>query len=130
MIFLIGPKLLRGVLAGRLIFAEPLLELLLLPLAFHVTLLAIAVVTPLHAVRYLGLAGFAIVLLHMVTAIVVRGGGWRDLGTLALAPFYVIWKLMMIPSLMRNARSNHAWIRTRRNAEPQLTEDAGPVTPH
>jgi cellulose synthase/poly-beta-1,6-N-acetylglucosamine synthase-like glycosyltransferase len=130
MIGLAAPKLLRGVLSGRLIFVEPLLELLLLPLAFHVTLLAIASTAPLAAIRYAGLAGIAIVLLHLAVAIRVGGGNWRDVGTLAMAPFYVLWKLRMVPSLLRNARSSHAWVRTRRNAEPQTADDASSSGPH
>jgi len=118
-----GPELLRGVLKGRLIFLEPLLELLLLPLAFHVTLLAVAISTPLTVVRDIGLAGIGIVLLHLTAAIVVGGGSWRDIGTLAIAPFYILWKLILIPSLLRNARSNNAWVRTRRNAEAAPPND-------
>jgi cellulose synthase/poly-beta-1,6-N-acetylglucosamine synthase-like glycosyltransferase len=124
MIYLTTPKLLRGVLSGRLILLEPLFELLLLPLSFHVALLAIAVSTPLMVVRYAGIAGLGVVLIHLVAASVIGGGGWRDLGTLAMAPFYVVWKLMLIPAVLRNARSNHAWVRTRRNAEPQLPGEA------
>jgi cellulose synthase/poly-beta-1,6-N-acetylglucosamine synthase-like glycosyltransferase len=118
------PKLLRGVLSGKLIFLEPLMELLLLPLAFHVALLTIAALTPLPLVRDIGLAGMAVVVLHLTAAIVVGGGNWRDIGTLAMAPLYVVWKLAMIPSVLRNARSDNAWVRTRRNAEPELTDDA------
>lgn len=118
-----GPELLRGVLGGRLIFLEPLLDLLLLPLALHVTLLAIAISTPQPVVRNFGLAGAAVVLLHLAAAIVVGGGSWRDVGTLAVAPFYVVWKLTQIPSLLRNSRSNNTWVRTKRNAEAETAED-------
>jgi len=112
-----GPGLLRDVLAGRLRCLEPLLELLLLPLAFHVVLLVVAVLSPLPIVRELALAGFAMVLFHLVVTIVVGRGGWRDFVTLASAPFYILWKLLLIPSLLRNAGSNHAWVRTSRNQE-------------
>ena len=112
-----SPRLLGKVLRGRPRFIEPLAELLLLPLAFHVTLLALAISTPQPLVRDLGLAGVAVVLLHLVAAIVAGGGSWRDAITLTVAPFYVLWKLMLIPSLLRNARTNQAWVRTRRNAE-------------
>jgi len=112
-----SPKLLLDVLSGKLRCVEPLLELLLLPLAFHVTLLLVAVSGRLPLVRDIGLAGLAIVLLHLLAAILVGGGSWRDVGTLAVAPFYVVWKLIMIPSLVRNARSSHAWVRTGRNSE-------------
>jgi len=112
-----GPGLLREVLSGRLRCLEPLLELLLLPLAFHVVLLLVAVLSPLPIVRELALAGFAVVLFHLVVTIVVGRGGWRDFVTLASAPFYILWKLLLIPSLLRNAGSNHAWVRTSRNQE-------------
>jgi cellulose synthase/poly-beta-1,6-N-acetylglucosamine synthase-like glycosyltransferase len=120
-----APGLLRDVLVGRLRCLEPLLDILLLPLAFHVTLLLVAISTPVPLVRDLGLAGAAVVALHLVAAIVVGGGSSRDIATLAVAPFYVVWKLMLIPSLLRNARSNHAWVRTSRNAEG--VQDDGPA---
>ena len=117
MLFDRGPGLLRDVLRGRLRCLEPLLELLLLPLAFHVVLLVVAVLSPLPLVRELALAGFAVVLFHLLVTIVVGRGGWRDFVTLASAPFYILWKLLLIPSLLRNAGSKHAWVRTSRNQE-------------
>ncbi|MBS1799368.1 MAG: glycosyltransferase family 2 protein [Acidobacteria bacterium] len=116
-----SPGLALSVLRGRFSMLEPLLELLLLPLAFHVALLAVAISAPVPAARYIGLAGAAIVLLHLFAAIVVGGGSWKDLGTLAAAPFYVLWKIMLIPSLLKNARSENAWVRTHRNTE--LTDE-------
>jgi len=112
-----SPGLFLSVLRGRLTLLEPLLELLLLPLAFHVALLVIATSSPISAVRDIGLVGAAVVLLHLTAAILVGGGTWRDAGTLVVAPFYVLWKLMLIPSLLRNARSSNTWVRTSRNAE-------------
>ena len=119
-----SPRLLRGVLRGRHIFLEPLFELLLLPLAFHVTLLAIATSTPLPLVRDIGFAGIAVVLFHLSTAIIAGGGGWRDVGTLAVAPLYVLWKLLLIPSLLRSASTDQEWVRTKRNSELELADDA------
>jgi len=86
-------------------------------LAFHVVLLVVAVLSPLPIVRELALAGFTVVLFHLLVTIVVGKGGWRDFVTLASAPFYILWKLLLIPSLLRNAGSNHAWVRTSRNKE-------------
>jgi cellulose synthase/poly-beta-1,6-N-acetylglucosamine synthase-like glycosyltransferase len=114
------PGLLRDVLRGRFRSLEPLLELLLLPLAFHVTLLMVALSAPLAIVRDFGIAGTAIVLLHLIAAIVVGGGGWRDVAILFAAPFYVLWKLLLIPTLIRSANSHGKWIRTGRNAEQPI----------
>ena len=125
-----SPGLALSLLRGRFAMLEPLLELLLLPLAFHVALLAVAISAPIPAVRYIGLAGAVIVLFHLFAAIVVGGGNWRDLGTLATAPFYVLWKILLIPSLLRNARSNNTWVRTHRNAELTPEDDKSASNSH
>jgi hypothetical protein len=47
---------------------------------------------------------------------VAGGGGWRDLITLLAAPFYVLWKILLIPALIKASRSEAAWVRTERTA--------------
>ncbi|MEO6802481.1 MAG: glycosyltransferase family 2 protein, partial [Granulicella sp.] len=116
-----SPGLMADVLRGRLRCVEPLLELLLLPLAFHVVLLVVCVATPVPVVRGLGEAGIAIVLLHLIAAIIAGGGDWHDVAALGAAPFYVLWKVLLIPSLLRSARSEQEWVRTKRNADSQST---------
>lgn len=108
-----APSLAREVLRGRLQFLEPLLDLLLLPLAFHVALLILAVLAPDGLVRSAGLAGLAVVGLHVIGALVV-GGGPRDLLALLAAPFYVLWKIRLIPALLKASRSEAVWVRTER----------------
>jgi cellulose synthase/poly-beta-1,6-N-acetylglucosamine synthase-like glycosyltransferase len=112
-----APSLLREVLAGRFRMLEPLLELLLLPLAMHVLLLLMAVAFPFAPVRLYGLAGLALVLLHVLAGVLVAGGGWSDVAALAAAPFYVAWKVLMIPVLIRTSRSSSAWVRTEREPD-------------
>jgi cellulose synthase/poly-beta-1,6-N-acetylglucosamine synthase-like glycosyltransferase len=112
-----GPALLGDVIRGRWRCLEPLFELLLLPLAFHMLLLLVALCSPQPFVRGLAIAGIAIVLFHLVVTMIVGKGGWRDLAALVSAPFYILWKLLLIPSLLRSASSKHAWVRTRRNKE-------------
>ena len=119
-----GPGLARDLLRGRWRALEPLLELLLLPLAFHVVLLVVASTSPLRLAREAGLLGLGVVFVHLGVTIVVGGGGWRDVVTLASAPFYIAWKLLLIPSLWRSARADQAWVRTSRNAEAR--EDVEP----
>jgi hypothetical protein len=46
--------------------------------------------------------------------VIVGGGGWKDFVVLLTAPFYVIWKLMMLPALARASRGSTAWVRTER----------------
>jgi cellulose synthase/poly-beta-1,6-N-acetylglucosamine synthase-like glycosyltransferase len=112
-----APGLLSDVLRGRLRSVEPLFELLLLPLAFHTVLLLVACSSPWALPRVFGLAGISIVLLHLVAAIVVGGGGWEDAVALAAAPAYILWKVLLIPKLLRGARADEKWVRTERNAE-------------
>jgi cellulose synthase/poly-beta-1,6-N-acetylglucosamine synthase-like glycosyltransferase len=114
-----APGLFVDVLKGRLRCFEPLIELLLLPLAFHVVLLVVAALSPQLIVREIALAGMAAVLFHLFVNIVVGKGGWRDVATLASAPFYILWKLLLIPRMFRNASAKHAWVRTTRNEEGQ-----------
>jgi hypothetical protein len=76
-----------------------------------------AVAFPFAPVRLYGLAGLALVLLHVLAGVLVSGGGWRDVAALAAAPFYVAWKVLMIPVLIRTSRSSSAWVRTEREQE-------------
>jgi cellulose synthase/poly-beta-1,6-N-acetylglucosamine synthase-like glycosyltransferase len=109
-----APVLAREVARGHFTFLEPLLDLLLLPLAFHVSLLLAAVCTPFAPARDLALAGLAVVALHLIATIAICGTGWRDFGILAAAPFYVLWKLLMLPSLLKSAKTDTTWVRTER----------------
>jgi cellulose synthase/poly-beta-1,6-N-acetylglucosamine synthase-like glycosyltransferase len=117
-----APSLLQDVVAGRMRCLEPLLELLLLPLAFHVTLVLIAASARLTFVRDIGLVGVLIVLLHLLATIALGDQVWRDLGTLMVAPFYVIWKIVLIPTLISNSRADRGWVRTGRNADTSSEE--------
>jgi hypothetical protein len=121
MLFGKGPGLLGDVLRGRMRCLEPLLDLLLLPLAFHALLLLVCLATPVPVVRDLGVIGVAIVLLHLIAAIVVGGGEWQDLVALGAAPFYVFWKVLMIPSMLRSARPKQEWVRTDRSTDSEVS---------
>lgn len=108
------PKLAREISRGRFRLFEPLLELLLLPLGFHVLLLLVALTTPASAIRLYAAAALSLVGVHMLAAIGIGGGGWRDISALLSAPFYLVWKLRTIPQLLRNAGRGTAWVRTER----------------
>jgi cellulose synthase/poly-beta-1,6-N-acetylglucosamine synthase-like glycosyltransferase len=112
-----APKLAREVCRGQFRLSEPLLELLLLPLGFHVLMLLFALATPISAVRYYAAGALVIVGVHMLAAIGIGGGGWRDVSALLLAPFYLIWKIRIIPQLIRNAGRGTAWVRTERRSQ-------------
>lgn len=108
------PGLLGKVCRGQFSMLEPCLDLLLLPLAFHVSLLFVAAATPFWPVRALAFAGLGVVVLHLAVAIAVTGGGLSDITALLAAPFYVVWKIFLIPRLARSASAKSAWTRTER----------------
>jgi cellulose synthase/poly-beta-1,6-N-acetylglucosamine synthase-like glycosyltransferase len=109
-----APGLAREILKGRFTLIEPMLDLLLLPLAFHVLLLAAAVATPFGPARIYGLISLIIVGFHICAGIVVGGGGWRDFAVLIAAPPYVLWKLKMAPKILKSASFSTPWVRTER----------------
>lgn len=114
------PVLTGEILRGRFRLTEPTLDLLLLPLAFHVVLLLVALLAPIPLVRGVALVGLAVVVLHLFAAIRVGGGTMKDVAVLAAAPFYIVWKLLLIPKLLATSRSGAAWVRTERTKEEKL----------
>jgi cellulose synthase/poly-beta-1,6-N-acetylglucosamine synthase-like glycosyltransferase len=109
-----APALARAVLRGRHLLLEPLLELLLLPLAFHVTLLIAVLIVPFEPTRLYASAALLLVTLHVVAGIIVGGGGRRDFIALLAAPFYIVWKLANLGAIVRTASGIAEWIRTAR----------------
>lgn len=111
-----GPSLLvRGVSGqGRLL--EPLLDLLLLPLAYHAVLLVALLLLPLTWAQLLGALGLGVLVLHVLLAAQVGGlGFYRLFTTLLQVPRYVLWKLWMVRKTARNAAASAAWVRTDRD---------------
>jgi cellulose synthase/poly-beta-1,6-N-acetylglucosamine synthase-like glycosyltransferase len=108
------PGMALEVLKGNVRLLEPLLELLLLPLAFHVFLLLCLLAVPTALAWYSALAGLAGVALHVGVALYVGQAGWRDLLALLAAPFYIFWKLTLGRQLLKSASSEAAWVRTER----------------
>jgi cellulose synthase/poly-beta-1,6-N-acetylglucosamine synthase-like glycosyltransferase len=108
------PRLVGGAIFGQPRLIEPALELLLMPLAFHVSLLGLIALMPYALARiYAGLA-LALVALHVAAGIIVGGGDWSDFAALWGAPFYVFWKLAAFPKTLQSARRAAPWIRTDR----------------
>jgi cellulose synthase/poly-beta-1,6-N-acetylglucosamine synthase-like glycosyltransferase len=108
------PPLLREVIGGRLLLLEPLLDLMLLPLAFHTALLVCAVLIPVAAIRIYALAALMLVAVHVVAAIIVGDGDISDFIAILSAPLYVARKLVLLPHIFRSARPGATWVRTER----------------
>jgi cellulose synthase/poly-beta-1,6-N-acetylglucosamine synthase-like glycosyltransferase len=93
---------------------EPLLELLLLPLALHVSLLVGGLAIPFFPVQIYSIFALALVGLHVALAVKLGGGGWADLRGLVAVPAYLAWKVSLVAPTLRSARSSSEWRRTER----------------
>jgi Glycosyltransferase like family 2 len=109
----LAPVLAGDLLRGRLRMAEPLLDLLLAPLAYFVALLLALLVTP-APFRWVGVAGLALVCLHVIVALRVGHATREDVRALLSAPWYIVWKVALSGRILRLAGRNAAWVRTPR----------------
>lgn len=108
------PRLLKSLARGDLRLLEPLMELLLLPLAFQAAILGAAIAIPFEPTRIYGLCALVVMAIHVVGAVIIGGGDWKDLMTLLIAPVYVAWKIAVAPLILRAARTGTPWVRTAR----------------
>ena len=109
------PQLVRDIfLRGKLAMVEPLLELLLLPLGFHVVLVLILLIFGSGLFQLYALLSLAVVALHVTTAMVLGKAGWDDWQALLAAPFYVLWKLANLGGIIKTANKDADWKRTSR----------------
>ena len=118
-----APVLLRRVLGGNWRLLEPALDLLLLPLAYHVLLLLVTLALPVPFARGYALFALGVVVLHTLTAIRVGGGRWQDLFVLAAAPAYILWKLTVLRLIRRAGKRDAAWVRTEREPTERKPHD-------
>jgi cellulose synthase/poly-beta-1,6-N-acetylglucosamine synthase-like glycosyltransferase len=93
---------------------EPLLELLLLPLALHVSLLLAGLALPFPPGQIYSVFALALVGFHVALAGKLGGGSWADLSILMALPAYLVWKVSLIAPTLRSIRSTTEWRRTER----------------
>jgi len=109
-----GP-LLKRTLTGDRAAAELLADLLLLPLGMHLLLLLTAALLG-GAGTYAALIGVFAIGLY-VAAILWRGPTTaQDLRALAFSPFYLAWKLTLLPATLLHSRRQANWVRSTRNS--------------
>lgn len=114
-----APSLTRDIAKGEGRFVEPLLDLLLLPLAFHVVLLASLMVVPNPLLKIYAASSLTLVLFHVLSAVWVGDGTKSDVLALLGAPLYILWKMTMVRSVVRSSRKKAEWVRTERAAPNQ-----------
>ena len=112
-----GPGLLKSVLSGTWRLVDPLLDLLLLPLSWHLPLLGLALIAGSPAVRMMALIGFVIVVLHVAVALVLMRASAAHLRALAGVPVHILWKLRLAAATLRASKRNASWVRTERDGK-------------
>ena len=110
----LGP-LSRQLIRGRLRALEPALDLASLPIGYGVALLMFAMVLPLAWMRIYALIALLVIACHVLVSAWSGTDFAGDMRVLARAPGYILWKLFMLPSLVRSSRTNSAWVRTERD---------------
>jgi len=112
-----APKLVLAVLRGQWRLAEPLLDLLTFPLAYHVLLLACAFVVLPYPFRECAAAALGLVGVHVLQASFAGGQFLKTATALAAAPFYIVWKLTTLGAVFSSSRRDAGWVRTGRDSE-------------
>ena len=113
-----APSLFRKILQGHFRLAEPLLDLLLQPIALQSAALIVLLLLPLPYIHIYAWAGLGIIAFYCATAVCLRREGWKDWAALATAPFYILWKLTMLPGIIMTSKKTD-WKRTERDKEQQ-----------
>ena len=111
----LGSALLRG----RWRALETLADVWSLPLSRGIFALLLTLALAVHWLHVFALVCGAITLLYVLQAAMLGNEPGRDLGALALAPLYLMWKALITPLVLRQSRSQAEWARTKREA-PQL----------
>jgi cellulose synthase/poly-beta-1,6-N-acetylglucosamine synthase-like glycosyltransferase len=109
-----GPALAAGVLRGQWRLLDPLLDLLLWPLAWQVSLLLLALALGAAPVQIAAGAGLAVVAMHVMVALRLMPARREHLRALLGAPAHVIWKLCLAATTWRAAGRHATWVRSAR----------------
>lgn len=114
-----GPTLLRNVLCGKMRNLEPLADLLLLPLAYHVLVLlaalAAAMASGANTLVLVALASLLGVAVHVAAAVHVAHLPWSHLFLVARIPAYLLWKLRVLAGTLAGSAHHSNWVRTNRS---------------
>lgn len=108
------PTLLKQIAQGNLRLIEPLLDLLLLPLSYHILILLFLLIIPFRPTELYALFALSLVLVHVTIAFIYGNCGWKDLKAILLVPHYLLWKLKFLNKLSKAVSSGISWIRTGR----------------
>lgn len=106
--------LFKEALRGRKAALEPMLDLAGLPIAFAVMALLLAFALPVEWTRLYAALAMVVIFAHVLAAVFSGPRPFRTLGLLFMAPVYLLWKLRLVPSVLRASSARAAWVRTNR----------------
>lgn len=109
------PILFKSVLNKNIIALEPIFELLLLPLSYHLCVLFLLILLPSTPMSALAILGVFVVLLHVLCVIIFTGNGLKDLRIVLQLPNYLLWKVRIVLSTLKQAKSDAKWVPTKRD---------------
>lgn len=109
-----APALAAAALRGQWRLLDPLFDLLLLPLAWHVSLLLLAWAAGTGFVQTGAALGLAVVALHVALALRLIGASPAHLRALLGVPVYLLWKLCLAGRIWRTAGRHAPWVRSAR----------------
>jgi cellulose synthase/poly-beta-1,6-N-acetylglucosamine synthase-like glycosyltransferase len=108
------PILLNKIFRGEFKLLEPLFDLLLMPLTYHVLLLSPLALLPYTFFQTYFLIAISVLALHVLRAWTLINGNWQDLIAILSIPLYIIWKIKLIPKILLGAINKQTWKRTER----------------
>lgn len=94
---------------------EPLLDLLLLPLAYQSVILVLLAVVASGPLRVYAVSGLGLIVFHIVQAMILGGAKAGDWKALCAVPFYIGWKILNLGRILGAANKSAAWRRTQRS---------------
>jgi cellulose synthase/poly-beta-1,6-N-acetylglucosamine synthase-like glycosyltransferase len=110
-----APRLIKDAITmRRLALIEPLLDLLLLPLAYHTLFLLTLAVISAGLMRTYAVAGIVLVVAHICQALILGKATRDDWKAFFLIPKYVGWKVVGLGRTVRTAGKSAPWTRTER----------------
>ena len=101
---------------GQFRLIEPVLDLAGLPMAFGVVALAAEAFLPLHWTHVYVAAAFCVIAGHVVAAAWAGPDFSGTLRLLVVAPFYIVWKIRLLPKFIKASSKRAAWIKTDRGS--------------
>lgn len=97
------PKLLPLILKGQWRLIEPTLDLLTLPLSYHLMLILLLLCFTSIFVKAISIFACLVVMLHVSTAMIIGKAELNDYIALLKAPFYLLWKVALLGKILKKS---------------------------